>query len=127
MWLAEVSIDPFWYAEQLIDDPLPARQDRRVVELDQPRALVGRRSSADPGQPLIDCEPDPGVSRRHAWLSFDGNYWWVADLGSANGTFVGTVDQPIPSEPIEGSSRRLLQPSDVLYCGAWTRISLRSG
>jgi diguanylate cyclase (GGDEF)-like protein len=33
--------------------------------------------------------PDPGVSRRHARIYAEGDRYWVEDLASANGTFVG--------------------------------------
>lgn len=32
---------------------------------------------------------DAFVSGKHARLSWDGSSWWVEDLGSRNGTFVG--------------------------------------
>ena len=37
----------------------------------------------------IDCGNDNGVSRRHAQLTTDGTRWFVEDLQSSNGTFVG--------------------------------------
>ncbi|HYF33784.1 MAG TPA: adenylate/guanylate cyclase domain-containing protein, partial [Prosthecobacter sp.] len=34
---------------------------------------------------------DAGVSRQHATIRRDGNLYWLADLGSANGSFVNEV------------------------------------
>ncbi len=35
--------------------------------------------------------PDAGISRQHATLRREGRYFWVTDLGSANGTYVNEV------------------------------------
>lgn len=35
--------------------------------------------------------PDVGISRQHATLRREGRYYWVTDLGSANGTYVNDV------------------------------------
>lgn len=41
----------------------------------------------------------PGISRRHAVVSYDGSNWKIADAGSRNGTFLdGTKVQTIPIE-----------------------------
>jgi DNA-binding NtrC family response regulator len=45
-------------------------------------ALIGREPPADV---LI---PQPAVSRSHARLNFDGQYWYITDLGARNGTLV---------------------------------------
>ncbi len=34
------------------------------------------------------CCQDPVVSRFHAEVSYDGKWWWIKDLNSANGTFL---------------------------------------
>ena len=34
-------------------------------------------------------EDDPEVSRQHARLTLKDGEWWLEDLGSANGTFIG--------------------------------------
>jgi adenylate cyclase len=47
--------------------------------------LLGR--SADATIRLTDA----GVSRQHATIRRDGNLYWLADLGSANGSFVNDV------------------------------------
>ena len=38
-----------------------------------------------------DCEirfDDPAISRRHAKVTFSDGHWWIADLGSVNGTLL---------------------------------------
>ena len=44
---------------------------------------------------------DDYVSTRHARISNNGGVWYLEDLGSTNGTYVGNskVDGPVPLEP----------------------------
>jgi pSer/pThr/pTyr-binding forkhead associated (FHA) protein len=65
------------------------------------------------------------VSRRHAQLTSDGTRWFVEDLGSSNGTFVGQASGPLPDEPISVGPRTELDDDDRLYVGAWTRVVVR--
>ena len=73
--------------------------------------------------PDIDCDPDTGVSRRQAMLSTDGSRWYVEDLGSSNGTYLGQADQPLPTMPISGRSQ--VGADDRIYVGSWTRLVVR--
>jgi serine/threonine protein kinase len=44
-----------------------------------------------------DCDlvvPDTSVSKKHAAVERQGGFWWVADLGSTNGTSVDGFDVP---------------------------------
>ncbi len=41
---------------------------------------------------------DPFISSRHARMVWDGVEWWVEDLGSKNGTFIGEV-RLLPMKP----------------------------
>jgi len=61
---------------------LTATDNRDTLTVNHNRAVVGR--SAD-GDVVI---PNPSVSRRHALLWRETGRHWIADLGSANGTFV---------------------------------------
>jgi hypothetical protein len=54
----------------------------RKVPLDGVELTVGRDSAAG----LVVA--DSAISRRHAQFSFQGGLWYVADLGSYNGTYV---------------------------------------
>jgi pSer/pThr/pTyr-binding forkhead associated (FHA) protein len=64
----------------------------------------GRRISLYEGMTVIgraaQCEivvDDPGISRHHAGIRNDANGFWIADLGSRNGTLVN--NEPAPENP----------------------------
>ena len=57
-------------------------------------------------------------------LSTDGTRWWIEDLNSANGTFVGAATGMLPAMPIP-QGRVELNPGQRIYVGAWTRIVIR--
>ena len=123
-WVAEVWIDPDWYATQGSSDPLPSPGLPDVVPLRRTSLLIGRLSISRNIHPDIDCELDSGVSRRHAQLSTDGPRWWIEDLDSANGTFVAPASGPLPSMPIP-RGRVEVAADQRIYVGAWTRIVVR--
>ena len=60
------------------------------AELDQAPILIGRGSDA-----AIRLDDDY-VSTRHARIAASGDQWFVEDLGSTNGTYVGSarITQP---------------------------------
>jgi hypothetical protein len=120
-----VWIDPSWYEAQESSDPLPSAGLPVIVPLRKKSILVGRRSRSRNIEPDIDCEPDTGTSRRQAQLTTDGSRWWVEDLESSNGTFVGGASEPLPEDPIPVGPKRELNPDDRIYLGAWTRLVLR--
>lgn len=124
-WVAEVWVDPDWYAAQENEDPCPSPGLPTVVELAARSVLVGRPSRSRNIHPEIDCTGDPGVSRRQAQLTTDGRRWWVEDLQSANGTYVGPASGPLPTEPLPPGQRRELSEDDRIYVGGWTRIVVR--
>lgn len=124
-WVAEVWIDPDWYAVQNSADPLPSAGLPEVVVLRRRSVLVGRTSRSRNITPEIDCESDTGVSRRQAQLTTDGTRWFVEDLDSANGTYVAPSSGPLPTRPITPGQRVELDPDDRVYLGAWTRIVVR--
>lgn len=124
-WVAELWIDPQWYAEQSSPDPLPSAGPPVVVPLQNTSLLVGRSSKSRNIHPDVDCGADNGVSRRHAQLTTDGTRWWVEDLGSSNGTFVGGAVDPLPKTAIEVGVKREVGPDDRIYVGSWTRLVIR--
>jgi hypothetical protein len=63
--------------------------------------LIGRA-----GECQIQTQ-DAMVSRRHAQITWDGNYW-VEDLGSSNGVYVG--QQKVQRAPF--------RPGDIVTCGS---------
>jgi len=124
-WVVEVWIDSAWYAEQESPDPLPSAGAPVVRALRGRSLLVGRTSQSRNIHPDVDCESDSGVSRRQCQLTTDGTRWWVEDLGSANGTFVGRASGALPEDPVPAGTRQELRPDDRVYVGAWTRLVIR--
>jgi hypothetical protein len=124
-WVAEVWVDPDWYAEQHSDEPCPSPGLPVVVPLRTQSLLIGRRSRSRNIHPEIECSADVGVSRRQAQLTTDGQRWWVEDLQSSNGTYVGAASAPLPTDPQPPGQRRELAQGDHVYVGAWTCIVVR--
>ncbi len=124
-WVAEVWIDPAWYEAQDSPDQLPSPGLPDVVPLRNTSVLVGRKSASRNINPDIDCGTDSGVSRRQAQLTTDGRRWFVEDLDSANGTFIGPASGALPDDPIAVGSKHELDADDRVYVGAWTRLVIR--
>ena len=125
-WVAEVWVDPDWHAAQEVTEPCPSPGMPVVVGLRGTNHLIGRRSVSRNIHPQIDCGADTGVSRRHAQLTTDGQRWWVEDLQSANGTYVGTASAALPDHPVSPGQRNELPEDARIYLGAWTRIVVRA-
>ncbi len=124
-WVVEIWVDPDWHAAQDVDDPCPSAGMPVVVPLHQNSVLVGRTSASRNIHPEVDVVGDTGVSRRHVQLTTDGLRWWVEDLQSANGTYLGAAGQPLPADPIAAGSRVELPDDGRIYVGAWTRLVVR--
>lgn len=124
-WVVELWVDPDWYAVQQTAETIPSPGVPDIVLLTRSSGLVGRPSGSLGARPDVDAGIDSAVSRRHAQLTSDGRRWWIEDLGSSNGTFVGTVGEPLPSTPITPGQRVELDRDDRIYVGAWTRLVLR--
>ncbi|WP_322938218.1 FHA domain-containing protein [Nocardioides bizhenqiangii] len=124
-WMAEVWIDPDWYAEQDSSDPLPSAGVPTVVPLKTTSILVGRTSRSRNIHPDIDLSTDNGISRRHCQFTTDGSRWWVEDLGSSNGTYVGGPIGPLPTQPLSPGAKREIAADERVYLGAWSRIVIR--
>ena len=124
-WVAELWVDPDWYAAQDSDESCPSPGLPVVVPLRMQSVLVGRPSVSRNIHPDVDCSSDTGVSRRQAQLSTDGQRWWVEDLQSSNGTYVGPASGPLPTEALPPGQRRELDEDDRVYLGTWTRLVVR--
>ncbi len=124
-WLAEVWVDPDWYQTQEAEDPCPSPGLPVIMPLRHKSVLLGRVSTSRNTHPEIDLSSDPGVSRRHAQLTTDGTRWFVEDLGSSNGTYVGPASGPLPDHAIAVGPKTELGDDDRLYVGAWTRVVVR--
>jgi hypothetical protein len=124
-WVAELWVDPDWFATQESEDSCPSAGMPVIIPLWERSLLIGRVSASRNIHPQIDCGADHGVSRRHAQLTSDGQRWWVEDLQSSNGTFVGVAGAPLPKLPLAAGQRTEFAPGDRVYVGAWTRIVVR--
>jgi pSer/pThr/pTyr-binding forkhead associated (FHA) protein len=71
------------------------------AELDQAPILIGRGSDAG-----IRLDDDY-VSTRHARIAASGDQWFVEDLGSTNGTYIGTVRITQPTTITLGTQVRI--------------------
>ena len=124
----EVAVDPAWYALQGADSNEPCPPPSRVsVSVRGTTLLIGRTSAEKAVDPEIALNDDPGVSRRHAQLvqGPDGT-WSAVDQGSMNGTYVvvGGVVPTEPPAPIAVGEPVALAAGDVVFVGAWSRITL---
>jgi pSer/pThr/pTyr-binding forkhead associated (FHA) protein len=71
------------------------------AELDHAPILIGRGSDA-----AIKLDDDY-VSTRHARIAASGDQWFVEDLGSTNGTYIGTVRITQPTTITLGTQIRI--------------------
>jgi pSer/pThr/pTyr-binding forkhead associated (FHA) protein len=71
------------------------------AELDRAPILIGRGADA-----AIRLDDDY-VSTRHARIAASGDQWFVEDLGSTNGTYVGTVRITQPTTISLGTQVRI--------------------
>jgi len=124
-WMAELWIDADWFAHQEAPGGPPTSGAPATVPLRATTIAIGRRSRSRQLYPDIDCSGDGAVSHRHAQMILDRDRWYVEDLGSTNGTFVGSPGEPLPETPLDPHQRRELADDERVYVGAWTRIMVR--
>jgi serine phosphatase RsbU (regulator of sigma subunit) len=79
---------------------------RRIVPLDKPIFLIGRRTAAD--LQLVNAD----VSREHAEIAHDGLRYLLRDRGSRYGTFVN--GEQITERPLEHGDRIRLGRTDAI-------------
>ena len=71
------------------------------AELDQAPILIGRGTDA-----AIRLDDDY-VSTRHARIAASGDEWFVEDLGSTNGTYIGSARLTQPTTLTLGTQVRI--------------------
>ena len=78
------------------------------------RSNVGERADLENAPVLIGRGSDAGikldddyVSTRHARIAASGDQWFVEDLGSTNGTYIGTVRITQPTTITLGTQVRI--------------------
>ena len=75
------NVDPMW---QIRVEVVGGAMDGLRSRVDGDRLDIGRRIDND-----LCLTMDPGVSARHACIVRRGRSFWLEDLGSRNGTFLG--------------------------------------
>ncbi len=74
------------------------QQDRLPLHLEAGEIEVGREKTCGL------CLEDKSVSSRHALLSYHNKQWWVADLGSTNGTYLNEMAVTTPTVLVMGDT-----------------------
>ena len=93
--------------------PDDGRTEVIEVEAGNATVTIGRLPDC-----TISIPGDPDVSRKHARLVSRDDEWWLEDLGSANGTFIGEFAQ---SRKIAAATKLL--PGQIFRVGL-TRFRL---
>ncbi len=85
----------------------------QVREFSKPEIVVGRPKDGVP--PDLDLYPDLNVSRRHAKFSFDGENYWIEDIGSSGGTRLNDAE-------IKGHGRQQVPNGSNVQLGDTTLV-----
>lgn len=97
------------YRAKAPDEPVAAvlTVDGRSRPLTKPEVVLGRSREADLRL------SDPNVSRTHAAIRRIGSAYWVADLGSTNGTLVN--GERVTRRQLENGDRITLGATEVVF------------
>ena len=105
--------------------PCPRRGCRTVVvpaqHLDPDRPRLAQPQHHPGHRPVLRHRHQPSPRPAHHRRS----RWWVEDLGSSNGTYVGGAVDALPKTPVAPGQKQEVGPDDRIYLGAWTRIVVR--
>ena len=110
-------------SEGVLSFPDPARAPV-VIEIRTPVTTIGRAKASRGIHPDIDLASDaledPAASSRHAAIERkpDGT-WWITDLGSTNGTYLGDTDTQLAAD-----TPTAWIPGTPVLVGAWTKLEL---
>lgn len=93
----------------ICDSWLESEEDHSKIWINRPKMILGR----DRDQCDILIDGDISVSRRHAKLQEKDGQYYLTDLGSSNGTFVGKRLQP--GKPVLLENGMQVRFGDVRY------------
>ena len=125
-WVAEVWVDPDWYAAQDERGPCPSPGLPAVVPL-RGEERAHRAAVDEPEHPPGDRlhrrrggQPPPGAAdhRRRSG-------GWSRTCSRRTAPTSGRRAVPLPTDPVAPGQRRELAEDDRVYVGAWTRIVVR--
>jgi len=77
----------------------PQMEELVLLEPGERPYVLGREFDCD-----VLLDEDLGVSRRHAQVSYEDGNWWLTDLGSKNGTRIGSTRVSARSRLTDGAT-----------------------
>lgn len=95
--LRQAATGPQGVAPELVLQPVE-KPDREALHIEAGEVEVGREKTCGL------CLEDKSVSSHHARLSYHNKQWWVADLGSTNGTYLNDMPVTTPTVLVVGDT-----------------------
>ena len=95
---------------------------RLMLQLEE---LEGRFGELDEFSVQLAEKREEVLDAVNAKLTTDGTRWFVEDLGSSNGTYVGGNVGGLPTTALTPGQKQEISDDDRIYVGAWTRIVVR--